>query len=144
MPDQSSMHPYLSWAKQRIDEMDATLASLEARASESKADTKAKAGELIADMKKRRDEFQANVKAQAEAGEAAWQTAKTQLESQWHGFQTEVNTYFEWDAKQLEQQHVSVHGGVDPKSTSRRAQQSVQDFDGTARFRLSYANPGRR
>ena len=29
----SSMHVYLNWTKERIDEMDATLASLEARAS---------------------------------------------------------------------------------------------------------------
>ena len=38
MPEQSSMHFYLSWSKQRIDEMDATLASLEAKAGQVKAD----------------------------------------------------------------------------------------------------------
>ena len=38
MPDQSSMHIYLNWTKERIDEMDATLASLEAKASQVKAD----------------------------------------------------------------------------------------------------------
>lgn len=44
------MHSYLNWTKQRLDEMDATLASLEARASEVKADSKAKAEQLIADL----------------------------------------------------------------------------------------------
>jgi hypothetical protein len=34
MPAQSSMHFYLNWAKERIDEMDATLASLESKAGE--------------------------------------------------------------------------------------------------------------
>ena len=29
MPTQSSIHFYLNWAKDRIDEMDATLASLD-------------------------------------------------------------------------------------------------------------------
>jgi len=33
MPTQSSMHFYLNWAKERIDEMDAILASLEAKAN---------------------------------------------------------------------------------------------------------------
>ena len=70
MPDQSSMHAYLNWTKERIDEMDATLASFEAEASQVKADLKAKADHLVADLKKRRDEFQANAKAQAQAGEA--------------------------------------------------------------------------
>ena len=47
--------------------MDATLASLEARAGRVKANSQAKADQLIADLKKRRDEFQAKVKAEAAA-----------------------------------------------------------------------------
>ena len=80
MPEQSRMHFYLNWAKERIDEMDATLASLEAKASQVQADSNVKANELIADLQKRRDEFQAAVKKQTEAGEAAWQRTKAQLE----------------------------------------------------------------
>ena len=38
MPEQSSMHFYLNWAKERIDEMDAALASLEVKASHAKAE----------------------------------------------------------------------------------------------------------
>jgi len=34
MATQSSIHFYLNWAKERIDEMDATLASLETKLSE--------------------------------------------------------------------------------------------------------------
>jgi hypothetical protein len=71
MPEQSSAHFYLNWTKERIDEMDATLASLEAKASQVQAGSKAKAEQLIADLKKRRDEFQAIAKKQAEAGEVA-------------------------------------------------------------------------
>jgi DNA anti-recombination protein RmuC len=101
------MHMYLNWTKQRLDEMDAALASLEAKASEHKADAKAKADHLVADLKKRRDEFQTKAKAQAEANEATWQTAKTQLESQWDGFQGQVKTYFETVGKQVEQQQAT-------------------------------------
>jgi uncharacterized phage infection (PIP) family protein YhgE len=86
----SIMHFYLNWTKERIDEMDATLASLEAKAGQVQADAKVKANHLIADLKKLRDEFEATAKAQAEAGEAAWQRTKTQLESQWNVFEAQV------------------------------------------------------
>jgi hypothetical protein len=105
--EQSSMHAYLNWTKQRIDEMDATLASLEAKAGQVKAESKAKADQMLADMKKRRDEFQAKAKAQAQAGEAAMQASKAQLESQWHGFEAQVKTYFDTVGKQMEQQQAT-------------------------------------
>jgi hypothetical protein len=107
MPEQSSMHVYLNWAKERIDEMDAALASLEGRASQVKAETKGTSDQLIADLKKRRDEFQAIVKKEAEAGEAAWQRTKTQLESQWNGFEAQIKTYFGSVGRQLEQQQAT-------------------------------------
>jgi hypothetical protein len=107
MPEQSSIHFYLDWSKQRIDEMDATLASLESKASQVKADSRAKADQLVADLKKRRDEFQASVNAQAQAGEAAWRATKAQLESQWGGFEAQVKTYFETVGKQIEQQQAT-------------------------------------
>ena len=72
MAEQSSVHFYLNWAKERIDEMDAALASLEAKANLMQADSKVKAGQLMADLQKQRDEFQATVNKQAQAGEAAW------------------------------------------------------------------------
>jgi hypothetical protein len=98
------MHVYLNWTKERLDEMDATLASFEAKASQLGADAKAKADECISDLKKRRNEFQAKAKEQAEASEAAWQAAKMQLESQWSDFEALVKTYFETVGKQIEQQ----------------------------------------
>ena len=100
MSEQSSMHSYLSWTKERIDEMDATLASLEAGARRVKADSQAKADQLIADLKKRRDGFQAKVKAEAAADQ-------TQLQSQWHGFEAKVKTYFETVDKQIDQQQAT-------------------------------------
>jgi dihydroxyacetone kinase len=69
------LHFYLNWAKERIDEMDAALASLEVKANQAKADSKVKGDQLIADLKKRRAEFQTSLKAQAEAAEAAWARA---------------------------------------------------------------------
>jgi hypothetical protein len=107
MAEQSRMHFYLNWAKERIDEMDATLASLEAKVSQVQADSKVKANQLIADLQKRRDEFQAIVKKQAEAGEAAWQSTKPQLESHWNDFEAKVKTYIDSLGKQVQQQQAT-------------------------------------
>lgn len=107
MAEQSSMHFYLNWAKERIDEMDATLASLEAKASQVQANSKVKANQLIADLKRRRDEFQALVQKQAESGEAAWERRKKQLESEWNSFEVQVKTYIDTVGKQIAQQQVT-------------------------------------
>jgi uncharacterized phage infection (PIP) family protein YhgE len=129
MPEQSSMHIYLNWTKERIDEMDAALASLEAKASQVQADSKTKAEQLIADLKQRRDEFKITAKKQAEAGEAAWQRTKVQLESQWQGFETRVKTYVETLGKQVKQQQATFRvlpplksrlGARRPTSSMRR------------------------
>ena len=107
MSEQSSMHLYLNWAKERIDEMDAALASFEVKAGHAKAESKVKADQIVADLKNRRDEFQALLKTQAEAGEAAWAHAKTDLEKQWNGFEAEMKSYFETAGKQIEQQQAT-------------------------------------
>ena len=52
MAAQSSMHFYLNWAKERIDEMDAALASLENKAGEVQADARVKANQVRADLEK--------------------------------------------------------------------------------------------
>ncbi|MGX1164074.1 ElaB/YqjD/DUF883 family membrane-anchored ribosome-binding protein [Bradyrhizobium sp. USDA 372] len=107
MSQQSSMHFYLNWAKERIDEMDAALASFEVKAGEAKAESKVKTDQLLSDLTKRRDEFQALLKAKAQAGEAAWADAKAELERQWVGFEAQMKTYFEGAGKQLEQQQAT-------------------------------------
>ncbi len=107
MPEQSSVHVYLNWAKERIDEMDAALASFEVKATGAKAEAKVKADQLIADLTKQRDEFQATLKTQAQAGEAAWVCAKADLEKQWNGFESQMKAYFDNAGKQIEQQQAT-------------------------------------
>ena len=128
MAEQSSMHSYLNWAKQRIDEMDATLASLEAKAGQVQADSKVKANQLIADLKKQRDEFQANVNKQAKATEAAWESNKAQLDSQWKAFEAQVRTYIDTVAKQLPQQQALFRDVAAAQvKTWRQAANAIQD-----------------
>jgi gas vesicle protein len=107
MPAQSSAHFYFNWTKERIDEMDAILASLEAKAGEVQADSRIRAEQLIADLHKKRDEFQKTAKRQADAGEAMWLHTKSQLEGTWKGFETEVKRYVETYGKQIQQQQTT-------------------------------------
>lgn len=130
MPEHSSMHAYLNWTKQRIDEMDATLASIEAKAGEAKADSKEKASELIADMKKRRDEFQARAKELAQAGGAALQASKAQLEAQWRSFEAQVATYFETIGRQAEQRQAAFRDVVAAQLQAWR--EAAEAFSGEA------------
>ncbi len=87
--------------------MEATLASLEAKASQVKAESKPKADQLINYLKEQRDEFRAKIEAQTRAGAGAAQTAKSQLESLWSDFETQVQTYFDTVGKQMEHQHAT-------------------------------------
>jgi len=103
MAEQSRMHFYLNWAKERIDEMDVALASLENKASRL-ADSKVKAEKLIADLNKRRDEFREIIKKQVEASEAVWTRTKPQLEAGWTGFEAQVKTYVDTFYQKIEQQ----------------------------------------
>lgn len=104
MSMQSSIHPYFNWAKERLDEMDATLASLEGKVGEVQADARTKADTIIADLQKKRDDFQAAVKKQSQVNETAWVSAKAQLETDWNAFEVEVKKYVENFGRQIEQQ----------------------------------------
>jgi hypothetical protein len=112
MPAQSSAHFFLNWAKGRIDEMDATLASLENKAAETQADARVKADRFIADMKVKRDEFVRTVKSQAGTGEANWDSAKLRLETEWKDFQNETRKYLEMFGQGFEQQRAVFQNQV--------------------------------
>ncbi len=101
---ESIAHVYFNWAKERIDEMDAVVASLEGKAAQLTADSRTAAEKVISDLRAKRDEFFDNVKKQANAGEGAWVHAKAKLETEWNGFQTDVRKYVEGFGQQAKQQ----------------------------------------
>lgn len=103
----SSVHLYLNWAKERIDEMDAVLTSLQNRATQVTAESRAAADQLVADLRSRRDAFQNSMRQQAEAGEGAWAQAKTKLESDWSAFQADVKKYVDNFGQQIKQQQTT-------------------------------------
>jgi hypothetical protein len=93
MTTQTSTHFLIDWAKGRLDEMDATLTSLEGKVGCVQADARDKAAKALAELRKSRDGFQAAAKQQAAANEAALTDAKTKLETQWTAFESEVDKY---------------------------------------------------
>lgn len=107
MTTESSIHYYLNWAKGRIDEMDAALASLEATIGEMQEDARKKGQLVLADLRKKRDNFRDTVTKQAKSNEADWIKAKASLETDWNDFEAGVKKYFEIIDKQIRQRQAT-------------------------------------
>ena len=107
MSGQGNIHFFANWAKERLDEMDATLTSLEGNAAEVQADAQDKARKVLAELRKNRDGFRDAIKKQTGANEAAWTSAKTRLETEWSAFEAEVKKYVESYGKQFELQQAT-------------------------------------
>ena len=90
MSTQGNIHFFTNWSKERLDEMDATLTSLQGKAAEVQADVRDRAAKVLAELTKNRDAFRDAIKQQAGATEAAWATAKTKMEADWIAFEAEV------------------------------------------------------
>jgi hypothetical protein len=104
---QNNIHFYVNWAKERLDEMDATLASLESKVAQVQVDARDSADKLLAIMRKKRDDFRNIVKKQSEANETSWVGVQAQLESEWSSFEAEAKKYVESFVKQIEQQQAT-------------------------------------
>ena len=107
MATQSSIHFYVNWAKERLDEMDAALTSLEGKIGGVQADMRDTASKLLADLRKQRDDFRDIVKKQSAANEMTWSSAKAELEPQWNSFEAEIKKYIESFSKQFEHQQAT-------------------------------------
>ena len=107
MATQSNIHFFTIWAKERLDEMDAAVTSLEGKLAEVQSDARDKAKKVLADLRKQRDDFRDTIKKQSEANEAAWIQAKAKLEADWRSFEAEVKEYVESFGKKIEHQQAT-------------------------------------
>ncbi len=108
----SSANFHLNWAKERIDEMDAVLTSLEGKSTEITASARTAADKIVADLRTRRDTFLNEMQQQAGASESAWLQAKTRLEADWNSFQADVRKYVEEFGQRQEQQKATFEGAA--------------------------------
>jgi hypothetical protein len=103
MPDPSSMSFYFNWWKERIDEMEAALASFEQQFERLHLDPKSQAQTALGKMREARDAFRDTMSKQTKAGEADWTRQKTNLESEWKDFETQAGKYVDELGKRVEQ-----------------------------------------
>jgi len=103
MTNQSHLHSYIERAKNRLDEIDASVAHFEARAQDVQADARAKADAAIAKMKANRDAYQAWVAENQEIGELVTAEARKDMEAEWARFEDNVMAYFDAAAGMYEQ-----------------------------------------
>ncbi|MGA2404145.1 MAG: hypothetical protein ABSG91_20970 [Syntrophobacteraceae bacterium] len=83
MSQQSRAHDYLEWAKQKLDEIEATLVSLDNTASRLKNDARAEADRAVVRIRTTRDAFKAAVDAlRADVREVAGNTYAS-FEAEW-------------------------------------------------------------
>jgi len=88
-----SVHPSIDWAKSRLDEMDATLASLEKKLSDLQVEGRDKAEGAIAEMREQREALRQVIEAKRQASEAEWQQKKAIVESRWTAFEASVQKW---------------------------------------------------
>ena len=124
MTDQSNLHVYMDWIKERLDEMDATLASLENTATKMQADSRVKADSALKDIRSARDTFRTSLKQHADASKDAFNRSKVALEEQWTAFETNVQTFMEAAGKQAKQQQDTFHARADAQ---RKTWQAMMD-----------------
>ena len=101
MATQSTMHVHFDWAKERLDEMDATLASLEGKAGELQADARAGAERALTEIRNQRDNYKRIIDNQKEATEATWIATKATLESDWKAFEASVQSFVDAAGEQI-------------------------------------------
>ena len=79
MTEESKVHPYIEWAKNRLDEMDATLSTFENKAGDLGDDVSAKAKAALSDMEAQRDAFKEYLDKNMQSAESVWEEQSEKL-----------------------------------------------------------------
>ncbi|VWX60747.1 hypothetical protein [Sphingorhabdus sp. 109] len=103
MTDQSHLHSYIERAKNRLDEIDASVAHFEARAQEVQSEARTKADAAIARMKANREAYRAWVAENQEIGDRITAEARKEMEAEWAAFEDNIMAYFDAAAGMYEQ-----------------------------------------
>lgn len=83
-------HAYTEWAKNRLDEMDATVFVLEDKVENLEADANKKAKTALDEMHSWRNSFKARIDENLDNGEKAWADIKIHLDNDWDRFENSV------------------------------------------------------
>lgn len=113
MTKESKVHPYIEWAKSRLDEMDATLSTLQGKVEELGEDAQVKAKEALTDMEAQRDAFKAFLDKNLESAESVWDAQSAKLKEDWKAFEDEVETYVKSTKNNAEQYEAAFKARAD-------------------------------
>ncbi len=113
MNEHSKMHVYIDWAKERLDEIDATLASFEAGIAHRNADVRKKADNALREIRNARDAFRQKMIDEKDTTEAAWAKVKTSLEADWRTFEAGIETYLQAVGQEVEQHEAAFKARAD-------------------------------
>jgi len=118
MASETDTHLFSNWAKERLDEIDATLASLQARVDTLQAETKTQAEKTIAEIRAQQQVFQDMLKKQTVEGTANWINLMRGLESNWASFESLVQKYMNttWKDAQHIQETFSARADAQRKA----------------------------
>jgi hypothetical protein len=109
-------HPHLAWAMWGLDEIEATLASIESRLH-SRASVHPKAESAMVDMRTARDAFRKSIaEHDGHVNEAALARSKADLEGQWTAFEDSVQNYLDTVDKQVSEQETVFRARADAQS----------------------------
>ena len=81
----SDREQYVEKAKARLEQWNAEIDKLRAKADEAEADAKIAYRKQIDDLRDRRDEAEAKLKEMTEAGDGAWSDMKAGFDKAWDG-----------------------------------------------------------
>jgi dGTP triphosphohydrolase len=106
-------HPHLAWAMWGLDEIEATLASIESRLH-SRTSVSSGAESALVDMRIVRDAFRSSIEEQV--NQASFAPSKADLEGQWAAFEDSVQNYLETVDKQVREQETVFRARADAQS----------------------------
>jgi hypothetical protein len=106
-------HPHLAWAMWGLDEIEATLASIEGRLR-SRTSVSSGAATALVDMRMVRDAFRSSIEEQV--NQASFARSKADLEGQWAAFEDSVQTYLETVDKQISEHETVFRARADAQS----------------------------
>jgi hypothetical protein len=113
MATHSKIHPFTEWAITRLNEMDATVATLETKIEELQQDARMTAEKALADMRVRRDAFKMFIDQNRENSETAWKNGIAKLETDWDAFESDVEQHAEAAKESIEQYQSAFRARAD-------------------------------
>jgi hypothetical protein len=103
MAKTSIIHPYIEWAKNRLNEIDATVSTLEETVNDLGEETRAKAEKALEGMREQQGIFKTQIEEHLESTEKNWESSVSQLTDEWRIFETYVIAYADAAKDQGEQ-----------------------------------------